>query len=69
MIFPAQLQNFTYLQRRDFSLVYDRSASGGTPLVTSQVCLWSPSTFPHPRAEPQKNSQAEAIHASVQSFW
>ena len=49
MILPAQLQNFTYLQGEIFHQ-RDRSASGGSPLVTRRVWLWSLSTPPHPRA-------------------
>lgn len=49
MILPAQLQNFTYLQGEIFHQ-HDRSASGGSPLVTRRVWLWSLSTPPHPRA-------------------
>lgn len=51
MNFPAQLRNITHLQKRDFSLVYDRTAREETPLVTARVHRWSPSTLPHPRTE------------------
>lgn len=69
MTFPAQLSNVSYLQKRDFSLVQDKSAGGETPLVTIPVCHWSPSMPPHPWTEAYSRiPKQKCVYVSEPSF-